>query len=204
VRVPVATGLWRIEQWEWQQDGVMLDLSRCAWAPEQAAGYGHRSGAQPRRDRLASRAHAAGGVRTALGRHRGWQYASAVRRGVRHDRRLARRGVVRNHGNRKRHAPAGQQRPQRAIVGRARALPPASPLLVDRRSTVDVRLAAADLALADATLAGLLDGANRALIGAEIVQFMHAEALVEHCGAYRAAARARRQRMGDRHARGRG
>jgi hypothetical protein len=84
------------------------------------------------------------------------------------------------------------------------ALPPASPLLVDRRSTVDVRLAAADLALADATLAGLLDGANRALIGAEIVQFMHAEALVEHCGAYRAAARARRQRMGDRHARGRG
>jgi hypothetical protein len=45
--------------------------------------------------------------------------------------------------------------------------------LLDQNSTLDVALASADQTLVDATLAQLLQGANRARIGSEIVQFAH-------------------------------
>lgn len=179
VRVPVATGLWRIEQWEWQQDGVMLDLV----ALRMGAGTGSGATAtDPGRSLGAIDLPAAptrlvafelpwdgigDGNTPAL--FAGVSSTTAGWRGAALFATTATGNAMR---------PLGSSGRQRAIVGRCEsALPPASPLLVDRRSTVDVRLAAADLALADATLAGLLDGANRALIGAEIVQFMHAEAL---------------------------
>ena len=50
-------------------------------------------------------------------------------------------------------------------------LPAASPLVFDRQSSVTVQLAALDLALADATADQLIAGANRALLGNEIIQF---------------------------------
>jgi hypothetical protein len=48
---------------------------------------------------------------------------------------------------------------------------------VDRLATLDVELVAADLALAGATVETLADGANRALIGGEVLQFAEAVSL---------------------------
>jgi hypothetical protein len=51
------------------------------------------------------------------------------------------------------------------------ALPPASPLLLDRSTTITVRLVGADMTLAATDAAGLARGGNLALIGEELVQF---------------------------------
>lgn len=66
---------------------------------------------------------------------------------------------------------------QRSTTGTALgALAPASPLLIDRQSTVTVQLTGSDLALTGASLDQLAAGANRALLGGEIIQFAHATA----------------------------
>ena len=48
---------------------------------------------------------------------------------------------------------------------------PVSPLLVDRTSALVVQLIGSDMVLADATMRQLSMGANRAIVGSEIVQF---------------------------------
>lgn len=181
VRLPVATGLWRIDQWEWQQDGVMLDLV----ALRVGAGMGNEATTtDPGRSLGAIDLPAAptrlvafelpwdgigDGNTPALfagvsGTSAGWRGAALFATSAAGDTMRALGGSGR----------------QRAVVGQCEtSLPAASPLLVDRSSTVNIRLAATDLVLTDATLAGLLNGANRALIGAEIVQFMRAEPLGE-------------------------
>lgn len=74
--------------------------------------------------------------------------------------------------------PLGVTGRTRAVLGTAStALAPSSPLTIDRASTVDVVLAATDLDLAEASLAQLASGANRALLGSEIIQFARAEPL---------------------------
>ncbi|HZV08841.1 MAG TPA: phage tail protein, partial [Novosphingobium sp.] len=66
----------------------------------------------------------------------------------------------------------------RSTIGTTQgALPAASPLFFDRASTLDVQLLASDMALAGATARQLVTGANRALVGAEIIQFAGAAAL---------------------------
>lgn len=66
---------------------------------------------------------------------------------------------------------------QRSVIGSTiTALPAASPLLFDRLSTVTVQLVGSDLALTNATPDQLVTGANRALIGPEIIQFSTATA----------------------------
>jgi hypothetical protein len=68
--------------------------------------------------------------------------------------------------------PLGPTGRSRSIVGLAvDALPVASPLLFDRMATVTVQLAADDFTLNDSTPRSLSAGANRALIGSEIIQF---------------------------------
>ncbi len=63
----------------------------------------------------------------------------------------------------------------RATIGTAEdVLPPSSPLLFDRHSAVTIELVAADLQLVDATMRQLAMGANRAMLGSEIVQFASA------------------------------
>jgi len=67
---------------------------------------------------------------------------------------------------------------QRSTIGTATTvLPAASPLLFDRVSTLLVQLVGADLALTDATPDQLMAGANKALVGTEIIQFTSATAL---------------------------
>jgi hypothetical protein len=54
-------------------------------------------------------------------------------------------------------------------------LGPASPHALDRLNTLEIDLAAADLALGSTSMSQLAMGANRALVGNEIVQFARAE-----------------------------
>lgn len=66
----------------------------------------------------------------------------------------------------------------RSIVGTVTAtLPAMNPLLVDRSSSIVVELADEDMTLANASAGQLATGANRALVGSEIVQFAQAESL---------------------------
>lgn len=177
VRLPVASGLWRIDQWEWQKDGVLLNLTACAArdvataasiaidggrlnpAPDLVASPtvlhafelpwdGIGSGATPALFAAASSATA------------GWTGASLF---------------AQQEGSSGGLNTLGSTGRRRAVTGRTiNALAAASPLLVDRSTTVDVRLTGSDLALADASLLQLLLGANRALVGSEIVQFASA------------------------------
>lgn len=74
--------------------------------------------------------------------------------------------------------PLGPSGRDRATIGLATTpLAAASPLLFDRHSSVVIELAAADLTLAEATQHQLAMGANRALLGAELLQFAFARPL---------------------------
>lgn len=69
---------------------------------------------------------------------------------------------------------------QRAAMGTlASPLQASSALLFESAATAVIDLAAHDLDLADTDMAGLAAGANRLMIGGELVQFLHAEPLDE-------------------------
>jgi hypothetical protein len=71
--------------------------------------------------------------------------------------------------------PVGTSSRTRAVLGRAlTALQTGSPHVFDRANSVVIGLAGADMALTDATPPQLAMGANRALLGQEIVQFARA------------------------------
>ncbi len=65
---------------------------------------------------------------------------------------------------------------RRAIAGIANTvLPGGSPLLVDAAGAVEIDLASPDFSLDSATWAQLVQGANTAMLGGEIIQFAQAE-----------------------------
>ncbi len=173
VRTPVAEGTWRIDQWEWQADGVMLDLSAVQSSPPATAVTdagrsnhaadllatpsrilafelpwdGQGEGATPAL-RLAATAHTAGWTGAAL-------YAEQADGSM---------------------VALGSTGRRRAVAGMAQSiLPAASPLLVDAMGWVEIKLASSDFALDSATWAQLMQGANMAILGDEIVQFASAE-----------------------------
>lgn len=68
--------------------------------------------------------------------------------------------------------PLGPSGRTRATIGTAlTVLAASSPLLFDRHSQIEIDLIGEDLSLIDATMRQLAMGANRALIGSEIIQF---------------------------------
>lgn len=183
VSIPIASGLWRVAQWEWQQDGVLLSLTAspstgAATAPTTAATDPGRI--NPPTDLVQTptvlEAFAlpwdgtGSGLTSAVfaaasGSGGGWTGAAL----------LADLG-----GDGGALTSIGSTGRTRARMGRTlTALPSASPNLLDRRSTLDVVLAGLDQQLADADLAQLLQGANRARIGSEIAQFASATPLGE-------------------------
>lgn len=179
VRIPIASGLWRVAQWEWQQDGVLLSLTAspsigtatAVSAPAADPGRFNPATDLVRTPTVLS-AFAlpwdgtGSGTTSAIftaasGASAGWTGAAL----------LADLG-----GDGGALTSIGSTGRIRACMGRTvGALPAASPLLLDRQSTVDVVLAGTDQVLVDASLAQLLQGANRARIGHEIVQFANAE-----------------------------
>lgn len=175
VRLPGQPGLWRVQAWEWNEAGVELALVRrngsaAGAAPPADSGraiapldlplgttelaacelpWDGFASAAPQLAVLASSASPA------------WSGASLF--------------VVESSGAL---LPLGTTGRVRAVIGRAtHALPPASPLLFDRHSQLEVELVAPDLLLPEASQQQLAMGANRAVVGDEIIQFARAEAL---------------------------
>jgi hypothetical protein len=178
VRLTGQTGRWRVEDWEWRASGVELTLSRVVpmgaepsaatpvdpgrinpppdLAPPPTALLafelpwdGNGSGDTPTPFAAASSTQAS------------WSGAA----------------LFADHGDGEL-LPLGPSGKVRSIVGTATsALAAASPLLIDRESSVIIDLLGQDMALVDATGRQLSAGANRALLGEEIIQFAKATPL---------------------------
>ncbi len=174
VRVPDRPGRWRIESWEWRTHGVELELLRQPNARRAAAA------SDPGRN-LASVDFAA--TPTLLrafelpwdgtgasdiqqtfaapsSTSAGWTGAMLY---------VDRAGGL---------VPLVGSGNRRSLIGQTvNALTAGSANLVDRSCIIDVQLITADLALVSRPLEDLAQGANRALIGNEIIQFAQAENL---------------------------
>jgi hypothetical protein len=179
VRIPIASGLWRVAHWEWQQDGVLLSLTATPSAGASLTAVPPVADAgrfNPALDLLRTPTvlsafalpwdGTGSGTTAALfaaasGASAGWTGAALLADLGGDGGALTSIGSI--------------GRNSRARMGRTvGALPAASSLLLDRRSTVDVVLAGIDQVLVDASSSQLLQGANRAMIGNEIVQFASA------------------------------
>lgn len=173
VRVPVAAGTWLIDQWEWQADGVMLDLTALPpTSPTFGAADSGRSNAQSDLPVSPTILHTFelpwsgddSGTTPAL-----WAAATSTGAGWKGAALYA----TQSDGTM---AFLGTTGRSRSLAGSAlTALAPASPLLLDLGNSVDVELASTDFVLTDATWPQLMQGANKALLGNEIIQFARAE-----------------------------
>ena len=168
VRVPGQVGHWRIEGWEWRERGVELELRRLprGAARQTAADPGT---SLPAPDYLATPTEllafelpwdgiGSGDQRqvyaAASSASRGWTGAALY---------ADQSGQL---------VPLGTSGTQRSIVGETTsALPPSRAVLFDRHATIDVALVSADFQLGSATAHALATGANRALLGNEVIQF---------------------------------
>ncbi len=176
VTLPGHPGVWRVREWEWHENGIDLTLARLSPALDLPAGSADPGRANLPPDlALATTALAAcelpwdGNASTSVplllaavsSPSSAWPGASLyVDQG---DAALQ---------------PLGPSGRDRAIIGSATSvLPAASPLLFDRHRSVTVQLVGGDLLLTDATMRQLAMGANRALLGSEIVQFAMATPL---------------------------
>ncbi|MDE2406170.1 MAG: hypothetical protein KGM17_15980, partial [Sphingomonadales bacterium] len=172
---PGLPGRWRVRSWEWRDGAVELALERVA-AVAGGAGAGDAGRASLAADRpLAPTALAAfelpwdgsgAGDAPAL-------YAAVSSPGS--GWTGAELGIDKGDGVIVALGPSGRARSVIGVLDAA--LPAAGPHLLDRSGVLAVALIGTDMALADASLRELAMGANRALVGQEIVQFARATAL---------------------------
>lgn len=175
VRLPDQPGRWRVREWEWGEHGVDLLLVRLAPdALPSALGDPGRANIAPdviqgesilaAYELPADAANPAAGpivVAAVTSASSAWAGASLY--------------AVETGGSLRALGPSGRHR---AIVGNTnQALPTASPLILDRQSSVEITLVGGDMVLTDATASMLANGANLAVIGEEIIQFGKAVAL---------------------------
>ena len=169
VRLPIADGLWRIDQWEWQADGVLLELNAVPrLVRHSAAGDPGRSNAPadflPTPTVLSALELPWDGsgsgdapmiYAAASGATAGWTGAALF--------------VQHPGGSLEPVANAGRRR---AVTGTTvAALAPASPHFVDRLNRIEIALAGDGLTIEAANFMRLGQGANRALVGQELIQF---------------------------------
>lgn len=177
VTLPDQPGLWRVESWEWNDQGIDLALVRLAPAMTQSRvadpGRAAQAADQPSAPSslLAAELPWDGNPATPVpALLAAVSSASPAWTGA---------GLFVDQGDGALQ-PLGPSGRSRAIIGAADgALPAANPLLFDRRSQVIVTLLADDFALVDSTMWQLAMGANRALLGDEVVQFAAAQPLGE-------------------------
>ena len=168
-------GLWRVTDWEWSDKGIQLGLERVAPVASTNghadSGRGNTAVDQP----VSSTSLLAyevpwdgqGNGDTAIvqaaasSSSAGWTGAALY--------------ADDGSGNLTWLAASGRKRSVTGVT--TDVLPAASSLLIDRQSRVTVRLTGSDLALASASVEQLAMGANRALLGGEIIQFATAQSL---------------------------
>lgn len=176
VTVPGEAGRWRVRAWEWRASGVELSLTRLP-----PALVGDASAADPGRFNPPPDLALAETVLAAFELPRdgtgdgttpllqaavsspgaGWTGAALY--------------IDPGDGGLQPLGPSGRAR---SIMGVATTvLPAAGPALFDRSSSVTVTLVDPAMALASTSLAQLANGANRALLGGELMQFADAESL---------------------------
>lgn len=172
VALPDQPGAWRVDDWEWRDKGIELTLVRLppsALAAADPAGGDPGQPSLPADQALAPTSLAAfelpwdglgGGDLPALfaaasSTGAGWKGAALY--------------VDRGDGEL---VPLGSAGRDRAVIGTATTvLRAGSHALIDRDSSVTVALLAPDMVLIDASPRQLAGGANRALVGAEAIQF---------------------------------
>ena len=176
VALPATNGFWRIRSWEWFDGGIELGLSR--FAPElgtSIAGYhgvSNKPGdvlatptvlsaievppdetSNPSNPVLFAAASSSGA---------GWRGAALF---------VEQAGSL---------SEIGTASADRAVVGSlVSSLPESFGTHLEPASSLEVELVAADLAFDSTDMTGLAMGANRLLVGAEVLQFLEAEHLGE-------------------------
>ncbi|QSB44922.1 hypothetical protein IDJ81_01750 [Tsuneonella flava] len=175
VTAPGQQGLWRIARWEWRETGVELALTRLPVATGDSA-LASDSGAAllaPDVPNAPTLLHAfelpADGLSNpdtpqmfaALSSTgAGWRGAALY---------LDRGGAL---------VPIGHASAARATIGTlTQPLPPSPAILFEAAATLEMELSTDSDALTPTDMRGIAYGANRLLIGAEIVQFLHAQPL---------------------------
>ena len=171
VRAPGHAGLWRIDGWEWREHGVELELTRL---PHGAARQTPADAGQslPAADLVATPTMLAafelpwdgsGGndarqvFAAVSSRSRGWTGAALF---------SVQSGEL---------EPLGPSGTQRSVVGRlTEPLAPSPAILLERRASVEIELVSADFVLIGAEPEAIAGGANRVLVGGEILQFAEA------------------------------
>lgn len=177
----IGSGLWRVRTWEWRESGVEFSLQRAlpqgmAFAPAVSTDPGRinqPSDAAPGETRIVAFElpfdPAVAGPDTprpcaaVCGTGAGWSGAA----------------LYADHGDGQMHALGSSGRMKATVGTVSSALAPANPLLLDRISRLVVTLADPMAQLVSTDMAGLAGGANLALIGTEIVQFLDAAPMGE-------------------------
>lgn len=174
VRAPGHAGSWRIDGWEWRERGVELELSRLAGGParETPADAGQ---ALPAADLMATPTLLAAFelpwdgtasadrpqiLAAASSTSAGWTGAALY--------------AVRGGGLEF----LGHSGTRRSVIGTlAVPLTPSPAMLFEPDAAIEIDLVSADFSLAGTDLDGIAEGANRALVGDEILQFGEAAPL---------------------------
>jgi hypothetical protein len=174
VRVPGRKGQWLVEAWEWRETGIELELVRLPHGTDRQQVGDPGTGFSPV-DLLPAPTilHAFELPWDGFGspaRRMVYAAASSTTSGWTGAALFADQGGTL--------MPLGGTGRERSIVGRlATGLPSSAGALIDRDTSCEVILSSPDFLLATATLAAMANGANRALVGEELLQFQKAEPL---------------------------
>ncbi|MFC3175223.1 phage tail protein [Novosphingobium bradum] len=178
VTIPAMPGIWRVSAWEWRASGLELTLVRTPFAaPPAALSLSTDTG------RAAAAIDRSIGTTWLTALELPWDGTGAgdvplVRAAVSSASPGWTGAALYLDDGDGQLVPAGSSGRTRATAGTVVTAPAtASPLLVDRTSGLVVELLGDDMALQDATMRQLAMGANRALVGQEIVQFGRATPL---------------------------
>ncbi len=172
VRIPDMPGYWLLRSWEWLDHGIELELERLT--PSTSAPLASDAGQTvkppdliiPDTRLVAIEVPADGNVNPATPLI--YAAVSAENSAWRGAALFSVEGTAL--------VEIGTSGSQRAVIGTLeQRLPPSSALLFEPRASTVIELVADDLEFTDSTVDGLAGGANRMLIGSEVVQFAHAE-----------------------------
>lgn len=174
VRIPDAPGQWLVRSWEWLDRGIELELERLA------PGYVKTRTSDPGEnlapvDLVIPSTHlAAFEVPADSGTNPSQPVIYAAASAENSAWRGAALFVVQGTGL----TELGTTGSQRAVIGTlVEPLAPSKAQLFEARSNVAIELVADDLKFVDTDGAGILAGANRILIGSEVIQFAEATPL---------------------------
>lgn len=174
VRLPDTPGLWLISRWEWLDRGIELELERLA--PGASAIQASDPGESlPPTDLLIPPTRL---VALEIPPDASANPAVPLIFAVASAENSAWRGAALYAVQGNALVELGTTGSQRAIIGSlAEPLPPSSAMLFEAEASTTIELVAGDLDLSDANLAGLSAGANRMMIGGEVIQFARAAPL---------------------------